>query len=181
MPVLELADTTKLTGRPQELLSGFEKGMGFAPNVLKVMANSPAALEAFLSAREAISKGALDAQMIAAIGVTVAEIYSCEYLLAARVAMAVKAGMTEDEIKLARQQSSSDKKKDVGLSFVRNIVVRHADLPKDDIGELKAAGYTDGEIVELIANTSFNMMAYYLIQVAAPEIDFPKVATAFPV
>jgi alkylhydroperoxidase family enzyme len=182
MPVLELADTSKITGKTQEMLSTLEKGIGFTPNIMKQMANSPAALEAFLSSREALSRGFLDAQMIALIGIVVAETYSCEYLLASRVAMAKKAGISEAELKLARQQSSSDPKKDIGLSFVRNIVVRHAsELPATDIPELKAAGYTDGEIVELIANTSLNMFVYYLIQIAQPELDFEKVALPFPV
>jgi len=120
--------------------------------------------------------------MIALIGIVVAEIYSCEYLLASRVAQAKKAGVSEEELKLARQQSSSDKKKDIGLQFVRNVVVRHgAEMPASDIQDLKTAGYTDGEIVELLANTSLNMFVYYLIQVGQPELDFPKVALPFPV
>jgi AhpD family alkylhydroperoxidase len=182
MAVLELADTTKMTGKTQEMLGNLEKGMGFMPNIMKQMANSPAALESFLSSRDALLRGSLDAQMIALIGIVVAEIYSCEYLLASRVAQAKKAGVSEEELNLARQQSSSDKKKDIGLQFVRNVVVRHgAEMPASDIQDLKTAGYTDGEIVELLANTSLNMFVYYLIQVGQPELDFPKVALPFPV
>ncbi len=180
--MLQLADTSKITGKTQEMLSNLEKGIGFTPNIMKQMANSPAALEAFLSQREALSRGALDAKTIALVGIVVAEIYSCEYLLASRVSMAKKAGCTEEELKMARQQSSSDKKVDLGLSFVRNIVVRHAsEMPATDIPDLKAAGYTDGEIVELVANTSLNMFVYYLIQIGQPELDFDKVALPFPV
>jgi len=65
MAVLELADTTKMTGKTQEMLGNLEKGMGFMPNIMKQMANSPAALESFLSSRDALLRGSLDAQMIA--------------------------------------------------------------------------------------------------------------------
>jgi alkylhydroperoxidase/carboxymuconolactone decarboxylase family protein YurZ len=180
MPAMQLADTSKLTGKVQDSLSQFEKSNGFTPNVLKQIANSPAALEAFLSGREALSRGSFDEKMRAMIGITIAETYSCEYMLAARIAQGQKAGMTEEEIKLAKQQSSKDPKIDLGLSFVRNLVLRHAELPESDLGELKGVGFTDGEIVELIANVSFNMFAYYMIQIAQPELDFPFVATAFP-
>lgn len=178
---MQLADTSKLTGRAQELLTQFDKGLGFTPNVVKQMANSPAALEAFLASREALSRGYLDEKTRAIVGIVIAETYSCEYMLSARVAMAKKAGLTDEELALAKEQRSRDKKVDLGLSFVRNVVLRHAELAPGDIAELKSVGYSEGEIVELIANASLNMFAYYLIQLAQPELDFPRVATAFPV
>lgn len=181
MAAIQLADTSKITGRPQELLTQFEKGMGFVPNVVKQMANSPAALESFLTSRDVLSRGSLDASMIAMIGIVLAETYSCEYLLAARIAMAKKAGMSEEEINFAKQQSSKDAKKDLGLSFVRNVVVRHGEVLPGDVKDLSAAGYSEGEIVELLAQVSLNMFVYYMIQVGQPELDFEKVPLAFPV
>ncbi len=182
MPVLNLADTTKITGKTQEMLGNLEQGLGFMPNIMKQMANSPAALEMFLNSRETLNQGLLDKQMIALIGIVVAEIYSCEYLLASRMVMAKKAGISDEELNLARQQTSSEKKRDLALSFVRNIVVRHAsEMPATDMDDLKAAGWTHGEIVELIAHTSLNMFVYYLIQIGQPEMDFPRVPVAFPV
>jgi AhpD family alkylhydroperoxidase len=180
MVAMQFADTSKLTGKAQELLSEFDKSMGLTPNVLKQMANSPAALEAFLASREVLSKGVLSAKMRALIGILVAETYSCEYLLAARSDMARKAGVSEEDLKLARRQTSKDPKEDAGLNFVRNLVLRHADLSDSNIAEAKEAGYSDGEVVELIAHTSLNLWAYYLIKIAKPALDFPEVPTAFP-
>jgi alkylhydroperoxidase family enzyme len=177
---MQLADTSKLTGKTQEMLTQFEKSMGLTPNILKQMANSPAALEAFFASREALSKGLLDERMRTLLGILVAETYSCEYMLAARMAMARKAGVSEEELKLARQQTSKDPKIDAGLQFVRNLVLRHGDLSAANVAEVKEAGFSDGEIIELISNTSLNLFVYYLIQVAQPELDFPKVPTAFP-
>src|SRR5271155_3017733 len=96
--VLELADTSKLTGKNQEMLARFEKSVGLVPNMLKQMASSPAALETFLSTRETLAQGLLDDKMRAMIGIMIAEIYSCEYLLSARVAQAKLAGLTEEEL-----------------------------------------------------------------------------------
>jgi alkylhydroperoxidase family enzyme len=181
MPAMQLADTTKITGKAQELLTQFDKGMGLTPNLFKQMANSPAALEAFLGAKDSLSRGLLDAKMQAMIGIVVAESYSCEYMLSACVAVAKKVGLTDEEIRLAKNEVSTDPKVDLGLSFVRNLVLRHGELPDADVPELRTAGYTDGEIIELVVNTSLNMCKYYLIQIAQPVVDFPVVATAFPV
>jgi alkylhydroperoxidase family enzyme len=180
MAALALADTTKLTGKAQELLSGIEKSMGMTPNFFKQLANSPAALESFLSTRDSLSKGLLDPKMGMLIGILIAETYSCEYMLAARMAMARKADVSEEELRLARQQTSKDPKIDAGLQFVRNVVLRHADISPANIAEVKEAGYSDGEIVELVAHTTYSLFGYYLIKIAQPELDFPNVPTAFP-
>jgi alkylhydroperoxidase family enzyme len=177
---MQLSDTASLTGKTKDLLSELDKSMGLTPNVLKQMANSPAALEAFLLSRDALSKGFLTGKMRALVGIVIAETYSCEYLLSARVAMAKKVGLTDEEIELAKKQTSTNAKDNLGMQFVRNIILRHAEIADTDVGELKAAGYSDGEIVELIANTSNDMFIYYLIQIAQPEADFPRVATVFP-
>jgi alkylhydroperoxidase/carboxymuconolactone decarboxylase family protein YurZ len=180
MATMQLADTSKLTGKNQELLTQFEKNMGMIPNILKQMANSPATLEGFLLNRESLSKGLFDGKMAALVGIVIGETYSCEYLLAARVAAGKKAGLTEDEIKLAKDQTSNDPKVDAGLQFVRNLVLRHAEVAPSDLAELKTVGYTDGEIVELIAHACQTLFVYYLIQIAEPVLDFPEVPTAFP-
>ena len=180
MAVMQIADTSKLTGKNLEMLNQLESSMGLLPNVMKQMANSPAALEACLASREALAKGLLSDKMRALIGILIAETYSCGYMLSARVAQAKKSGLNDEDIKLAKEQSSKDPKEDRGLQFVRNLVLRHGELPPSELAELKTAGYTEGEIVELIANTSFHMNVYYLIQIANPDADFPSVATEFP-
>jgi alkylhydroperoxidase/carboxymuconolactone decarboxylase family protein YurZ len=177
---MQVVDTSKLTGKGQELLAGMEKATGMVPNVLKQMANSPAALEAFLASRDILAKGQLDPKMRLLIGILIAETYSCQYLLSARVAQAKSAGMTDEEIKSGKEQSSKDPKFDRGLQFVRNLILRHGELPASEMAELKAAGFSEGEIVELIAQTASDMQVYYLIQIANPEVDFPSVATEFP-
>jgi alkylhydroperoxidase family enzyme len=181
MAVMQLADTSKLTGKNLEMLTELEKSSGLMPNVMKQMANSPAAVEAFLLSKEALGKGLLTDKMRSLIGILIAEIYSCGYLLAARVAQAKKSGMSDEDLKVALTQSSKDPKEDRGLQFVRNLVLMHRDISPSEMVELKAIGYSDGEIVELISNTSFNMQVYYMIQVAKPESDYPAVATEFPV
>ncbi|HEY9680264.1 MAG TPA: carboxymuconolactone decarboxylase family protein [Oculatellaceae cyanobacterium] len=180
MAVMQVADTSKLTGKNSEMLAQMEKSMGLTPNIMKQMANSPAALEAFLLSKDSLSKGMLTERMRLLIGILIAETYSCGYMLSARVAQAKKAGMSDDDIRIAKDQCSKDPKEDRGLQFVRNLILRHGELPPSEVAELKAVGYNEGEIVELIANTSMNMQVYYLVQIANPEADFPAVATQFP-
>ncbi len=52
----------------------------------------------------------------------------------------------------------------------------HGALLPDDIANAKAAGVTDAEIVETIANVAINIFTNYLNIVAETEIDFPVVS-----
>ncbi len=45
----------------------------------------------------------------------------------------------------------------------------------------RAAGLTDAEITEVIANVALNVFTNYFNLVAKTELDFPQVKTAFPV
>jgi alkylhydroperoxidase family enzyme len=114
------------------------------------------------------------------IGILVAETYSCEYMLSARISQAKAAGMTDEEIRDGKDQSSKDPKFDRGLQFVRNLILRHGELPASEMAELKTAGFSEGEIVEMIAQTSSDMQVYYMVQIANPASDFPSVPTEFP-
>jgi len=47
-----------------------------------------------------------------------------------------------------------------------------------DLEEVRAAGYSDGEIAEIIAHAALNVLTNYFNKVAETEVDFPRVALA---
>ena len=174
MTRLTPVDQASATGPTKEVLDQIQKKMGRVPNVFALMANSPAAVKAYLSMNEALAGGALDTLMRERIAIVAAETHACEYCLSAHVAIAKDAGMSEDELFKARQAQSSDPKADVGLTFVRNIILRRAEIQDADIKDLHAAGYTDGEIAELVANTALSVFTNYFNLIAKTENDFPS-------
>jgi uncharacterized peroxidase-related enzyme len=180
MTRLTPVDPASATGPTKEVLDQIQKKMGRVPNVFALMANSPAAVKGYLAMNEALAGGSLDALMRERIAITAAEVHACEYCLSAHSQMAKAAGLSDDELFKARQSQSSDAKADVGLTFVRNILLRRAEIQDADIKDLHEAGYTDGEIAELIANTALNLFTNYFNIIAQTENDFPKVALAFP-
>jgi alkylhydroperoxidase family enzyme len=44
-----------------------------------------------------------------------------------------------------------------------------------DLQRARAAGLTDGELVETVANIALNIFINYINHVARPPIDFPEV------
>jgi uncharacterized peroxidase-related enzyme len=173
-------DPATATGETKAALDAVEKRMGRVPNIFKLMANSPAAVNAYLAFSDALSKGLLDAQMRERIAIAIAETHDCEYCLSAHVAIGKSVGLSDDELAKARQQQSADPKADAAMSFVRDVIVRKGDIIEADLSEARAAGLTDGEVAELIANLALNVFTNYFNLVAKTENDFPKVELAFP-
>lgn len=180
MERMKRVDQAAAPAATKEVFDKITAKMGRVPNIFAIMGNSPAAVNSYLAMDAALAGGLLDAQMRERIAITAAEVHACEYCLSAHSAIAKSVGMSEDELKKARQSQSSDPKVDIGLTFVRNILLRRADISDSDIKDLHDAGWTDGEISELIANTALNVFTNYFNLVAKTENDFPKVALAFP-
>jgi AhpD family alkylhydroperoxidase len=76
----------------QRLLDVVGGELGLAPNMMKTMAQSPAALEGYLNLSGALANGVLDPQLREQIALTVAQTNRCEYSLAAHVTLGAKGG-----------------------------------------------------------------------------------------
>jgi uncharacterized peroxidase-related enzyme len=160
----------------KRLLQAVNDELGFTPNMVKSMAQSPAALEGYLRLHNALAGGKLDPKFREQLALAIAQANCCEYSLAAHTTLAGKLGVTRDEIQESREARSTDRKTDAGLSFARDLVGSRGDCSLEDLRQLRYAGYSDGEIVEIIANIALNIYTNYFNIVASPDIDFPKVA-----
>jgi uncharacterized peroxidase-related enzyme len=163
------------TGKAKELLDGVHAKLGMTPNLMRILANSPAALEAYLSFNEALSKGLLHAKLRELISVAVADQNSCTYCLSAHTAIGKMVGLKEEEIIAGRSQKSADAKTEAALRFVHAVVERRGQLNQSDVETLRSAGYGDGEIAEIVANVGLNILTNYFNNVVATEVDFPQI------
>ena len=71
------ADQTPTASLP--LLDAVHKQLGVVPNLMKVVGNSPAALEGYLSLSGALAKGTIGAKTGERIALAVAELNGCAY------------------------------------------------------------------------------------------------------
>ena len=167
------ADTT---GKTRKLLDGVQAKLGITPNLMTTLAAAPAALEAYLTFGAALGNGSLDAKFREELALAVAQANSCEYCLAAHTALGQLAGLTPEEIATARNSHAADAKRDAGLQFAQAIVVQRGEISDAAFQNLRAAGYTEGEIAEIVANVAINIFTNYFNLVARTEVDFPRVA-----
>lgn len=163
------------TGKTKELLDAVKAKLGMTPNMMKTMVQSPAVLEAYLNFNDALAGGKLNAPIREQIALSSAEINSCGYCASAHTAIGKMVGLGEDAILAARNGNAADAKTDAALKFARTVIVNRGDVSDADFQAVKAAGFSDGEIGEIVANVALNIFTNYFNIIARTDIDFPTV------
>jgi uncharacterized peroxidase-related enzyme len=152
--------------------------LGSVPNLFRIVANSPQALEGYLGLNGALGKGSLSAQTRERIALAVAQINGCNYCLAAHNYLGTNlAKLSKTEIEAARRGTSSDAKAAVAVNFAVKITNNRGAVSDSDLQAVRDAGYSDAEIVEIIGNVALNTLTNYINEVLGTEIDFPIVDT----
>ncbi len=162
------------TGKAKELLDAVKGKVGFVPNMMATMANSPVVLEAYLNFSGTLGKG-LNSKLNEQIALTVAEINGCGYCAAAHSTIGGMVGLDEISIRTARQASSNDAKTDAALKFAGALVVNRGKVTDSDFATVRAAGYSDKEISEIVANVALNVFTNYFNETAKTVVDFPAI------
>jgi len=157
------------------LYDAIQSQLGMVPNFLKVFANSPAALRAFLGLQGIANEGSLDPQTRERIALGLAEQNTCEYCLSAHSVIGRKSGLSNDEIKANRAGGSEDAKAAAAVKFARSLSEHHGAVTTAELLEVRDAGYNDAEIVEIITHVGMNVLTNILGKASRVEIDFPKV------
>lgn len=161
----------------QPLLQAVHKQLGSVPNLFRVVGNSPAALEGYLGLNGALAKGKLDAKTRERIALAVAEINGCGYCLAAHTYLGHHLAKLDDtEIAANRSGTSHDAKADVAVRFAVKVVNARGHVGAGDVEAVRAAGYSDAEVIEIVLHVALNTLTNYVNEVAATDIDFPAVA-----
>ena len=159
-----------------QLLEAVNKQLGSVPNLFRIVANSPAALEGYLGLNGALAMGKLTHATRERIALAVAQVNGCDYCLAAHSYLATNlAKLDASEIAANRHGRLSDAKADAAVRFAVNVVQSRGAVPAADVEAVRAAGYGDGEIVEIIAHFALNTLTNYINEALGTEIDFPVV------
>jgi uncharacterized peroxidase-related enzyme len=164
------------THEQKELLDAIQSQLGMVPNFLKVLANSPAALRAFLGLHGIAGEGSLDAKTRERIALALAQQNACQYCVSAHTALGRKAGLSVAEIEANRAGASQDAKAAAAVKFARALAEHSGEVTGAEILEVRNAGYSDVEVVEIITHVGMNILTNIVGKASRVEIDFPKVA-----
>lgn len=168
-------DPIAAEGKVRDLFAAIQQSLGAIPNLYRVIARSPAALEGALALAGALGRGKIRPRLREQLAIAVAQENACDYCLSAHTALGKGLKVSDADLALARQGRTSDPKEEAALRFVQRVVERRGRVDAADLDEVRRAGYDDGQVVELVAHTALNVLTNYLNHVAETEIDFPVV------
>jgi len=158
----------------QPQLEAVKKQLGVVPNLFRLVANSPAALEGYLGMSGALAKGSLPAPTRERIALAVAQINGCNYCLSAHSYLGKNlAKLSDAEIAANRHGGSLDPKADAAVRFATKVVRERGHVSDADVQAVRMAGYDDAQIVEIVQHVALNTWTNYINEVSKTDIDFP--------
>ena len=176
MTRLKALNPDEATGKTKELFNGIQSKLGMVPNMMRTMGNSPAVLEGYLNLSGALSKGALGAKVGELIALAVAESNACDYCLSAHTFIGEKlVGIDAQSLTASREGKNTNSKIEAALTFAQALVRKSGSVTDADVQAVKAAGYTEGEVAEIVAHVGYNILTNYFNKAANTQIDFPEV------
>jgi uncharacterized peroxidase-related enzyme len=175
MTRVTLIDPVNATGPVASQLGQVKSAFGIVPNMFRAVANSPAALNSMWNAFGSLSQGRIGAKLGEQIAVAIADRNNCNYCLAAHTGLGRRAGATADEMAEAQAGRSTDPRTATALTFALKVVENRADVQASDIDALRAAGFDDEDVVEIIAHIALSLFTNYVNVALDIPVDFPGV------
>jgi len=156
-------------------LDAVEAKLGVLPNMFRTFAHSPVALNAYMQLSGVAAGGKLSARQREQIALAVGEANDCGYCVAAHSVIGKGAGLTAAQIELARDAQADDSRDAAVLKLASAIVRQRGHVPTSELDAFKAAGFSDGDLLEVLVVVTLNIFTNYTNHIAATELDFPAV------
>ena len=174
MPRVQLVRTDLAHGRTKELLSTAESVFGVVPNAARVMANSPAVLDSFLTFSTSMQGAKIGDKLHTQIKLGTSEANECSYCTSILCAIGPTAGLTAADLLEARLAAATEARTDAALRFARAVLETKGQVSDDELRTVRRAGFDDSAIVEIVASVVLGCFTNFLNNVAETPLDFPK-------
>ena len=158
MPRFELVDRERAEGAAGELLAELAQRGGTPGPMLRAMANAPVLLRGYMDMNRALKRSHLDRRISERISLAIHEWLSCEYCIAAHTAAAEKLGLSDRDIGRAPQGTATEPAVAAIIGFALQVLSSPADISDADVDGLRAHGYTDEQIAEVVALVALQLL-----------------------
>ena len=175
MSRIKIVTNEAANSEQKALFDAIQGKLGMVPNFLRILGNSPVALNAFLGLYGVAGAGSLDPLTRERIALAVAEQNACQYCVSAHTAIGANAGLSGAEMQANRAGTSQDAKAAAAVKFARALVEHKGGVSTEEITEVRNAGYSDADLAEIIMHVGMNLITNIVGKASRVEIDFPQV------
>ncbi|MEO1188656.1 MAG: carboxymuconolactone decarboxylase family protein [Pseudomonadota bacterium] len=154
------------------ILEAAKAKVGFIPNLMANMAESPVMVESYLTMMGLFDKADLSATEREIVLMTNNRLNGCTYCMAAHTAVAKMSKVDDAVIETLRSGSTIDDPKLEALRTFAVIVHETRGHPTEEqVKAFLAAGYTKQTVLEVIVGTSLKVLSNYTTPIVEPELD----------
>lgn len=159
--------------RADKALSGISKMFGgYTPNIHKVMANSPAMIEAFESFRRLMQRSQLRHVEREVISIEVSRRSGCDYCMAAHTWFARRFKVSDEDIEAAREgRPMGDDRLALVQRAAQTLLDRKGRLTDEELADFRDAGMSDAELLETVAIIGWYVISTFTNNLANTAID----------
>ncbi len=154
------------------IMEAAKKKMGFVPNLMATMSESPVMVESYLTMMALFDKSKLSETERQIILMTNNRLNGCTYCMAAHTAVSKMAKVDDEVINALRNGTSlSDPKLEALRNFSIIINENRGWATEEQVEEFIAAGYTKETVLEVIVGTSLKVLSNYTTHIVEPKLD----------
>jgi uncharacterized peroxidase-related enzyme len=116
------------------------------------------------------------------IHIMTAEVNGCNYCLSAHTYVGGKfTGLAKEDMDVNREGRSTDPQADAVLQFAYKVAKSRGHVGAADVEAVRAAGFTDEQIVDVVAETAFSFVTNLFNNTFETDIDstFPPLQTHY--
>lgn len=137
-------------------LATAQKSNGYLPNLLRVLANAPVALETYLTVSGINARSSLSLAEREAVQITAAATHGCGFCVAGHSAIAdKKARLDSGVINALRGKSAvADARLDAVARFTEAVIASRGDVSDDALAAFKKVGFSDQGALEVVLGVS---------------------------
>jgi uncharacterized peroxidase-related enzyme len=158
--------------KSRPILKDVQDKLGFVPNIVGAMAESPATLRAWTDVKGIIETGQLSPIERKIVGMTTSYLNNCGYCIAAGTTIAEKEGLPKDVIEALRaDRALKDAKLEQLRLFTKAVLKRLGRPEKADIDAFRKAGYTNAHVLEVVLGVTHSILGNYINHIAEAPLD----------
>lgn len=153
---------------------------GFVPNMMAVLAESPAALDAYMKIYGALSAASLSPADQHLVMIAVSAVNGCDYCVPAHSTVAPSVGLAEDVIEALRSGTPiQDEKREALRQFAQKMARQSGQVAKADVDAFLAAGYGTADLLDVIVCLSLKTISNFTNHVSDVPLDEQFAARAW--
>lgn len=157
----------------EKILEGTAARFGFLPNIMGVMAESPAMVEAYATLHRILaSRTSLSPQEIQVLALTIARENGCEYCMAAHTWRAEQDELADTAIAAIRNDRPIPDAKLAALSeFAASLVRERGWVDDAAVARFLAAGYSRANVMDVLVAVAWKTLSTYVNHMADTPLD----------